>query len=187
MLEAIPIGNLFWHIFGDDPYFKDYDPLEPFVGLIGARSQVDLVSNKLIPKDVYVYDIWYTILNDDVSPLCWDADEWDLYIKKMRLVTRDRGHQGGKLQMGSAGEIFWVEQVRIDEILRSLKDPDLPHEEINSDVCIEDFVAKLEASWASAEARRLAAPAEALARARTLMTKLLVDQFNCLLTNLCNE
>ena len=51
-------------------------------------------------------------------------------------------------------------------------------------MCIKDLVAKLETSLAKAEARRLAAPAEALARAQAQTTKLLRDQFNCLIAYL---
>jgi hypothetical protein len=145
---------------------------------------VDFSTNKLIPKDVYVYDVSYTILDDDVTPLCWDSKEWDLYKTKMRLVISNRWHQDGRLQKGPGGEIFWVEQVSIDEIFRRLKDPDLLHGVINGGVCIRDLVANLEASFAKAEARRLAAPAEALARAQAQTTKLLRDQFNCLIAYL---
>jgi hypothetical protein len=183
VLKAIPIEHDFWDFSGDNPQFRD-DPLDGFVALIGCRSQVDFSTNKLIPKDVYVYDIWYAIFDDDVTPLCWDAKEWDLFKDKMRRAILYRSHEDGRLQKGPGGVIFWVEQVRIDEILRRLKDPDLLHGAINSGVCIRDLVAKLEASFAKTEARRLAAPAEALARAQAQTTKLLVDQFNCLLAYL---
>jgi hypothetical protein len=183
VLKAITIEHDFWDFSGDDPQFRD-DPLDGFVALIGCRSQVDFSTNKLIPKDVYVYDIWYAIFDDDVTPLCWDAKECDQFKDKMRRAILYRSHEDGRLQKGPGGEIFWVEQVGINEILRRLKDPDLLHGAINRGVCIRDFVAKLEASFAKAEARRLAAPAEALARAKAQATKLLVDQFNCLLAYL---
>ena len=170
----------FWKLPGGDPQSRD-DPLDGFVGLIGCRSQVDFSTKKLIPKDVYVYDIWYAIFDDDVTPLCWNAKEWDLFKDKIRRAILYRSHEDGRLQKGPGGVTFWVEQVGINEILRRLKDPDLLHGAINRGVCIRDLVAKLEASFARAEARRLAAPAEALARAKAQTTKLLVDQFNCLL------
>ena len=102
----------------------------------------------------------------------------------MRLVIRNRWHQDGRLQKGPGGEIFWVEQVSIDEIFRRLKDPDLLHSVINGGVCIRNLVANLEASFAKAEARRLAVPTEALTRAKAKTTKLLLDQFNCLIAYL---
>ena len=104
------------------------------------------MTNKLIPNCDYVYDILYTILDDEVTPLCWSAKDWDLYKDKMRLVTRYRSHQDGRLQKVPEGGIFWVEQVRFDEIIRRLKDPDLLHGEINSGMCIKDLVVKLDAS-----------------------------------------
>jgi hypothetical protein len=183
VLKAITIEHYFWDFSGDDPQFRD-DPLDGFVGLIGCRSQVDFLTNKLIPNDVYVYDIWYAIFDDDVTPLCWTAKEWDLFKDKIRRAILYRSHEGGRLQKGPGGVIFWVEQVGIYEILRRLKDPDLLHGAINPGVCIRDLVAMLEASFAEAEARRLAAPAEALARAKAQTTKLLIDQFNCLLAYL---
>ena len=185
VVEAISLEHPFWDIWEeDDPLFEDSDPLDGFVGLICGRSQVDFVTNKLIPKCDYVYDIWYTIFHDDVTPLCWNAEDWRVFKNKMCRVISYRPHRDGRLQFGPAGEICWVEQVRFDEILRRLKDPKLLHREINDGMCTKDLVSKLEASFAKAEARRLAAPAEALVRAQAQITELLVGQFNYLLAYL---
>ena len=66
--------------------------------------------NGLFGRLIKNTDIWYTILDDDVTSLCWDAKEWGMYTRKMRLVILRRSHHDGRLQKGPEGEILWVEK-----------------------------------------------------------------------------